>query len=77
MKFGSRKTTLACAVAATVFASQQLSAQAMLEEVVVTAQKRAQGLQDVPISISAFTGQSLEDAGVQNMEAASESVPNL
>ena len=49
----------------------------MLEEVVVTAQKRAQGLQDVPISISAFTGQSLEDAGVQNMEAASESVPNL
>jgi len=77
MKFRSKKTVLASAVTATLLATQQISAQPMLEEVVVTAQKRPQGLQDVPISISAFTGESLEDAGVQNMESASESVPNF
>ena len=35
------------------------SAQAMLEEVIVTAQKREQNLQDVPIAVSAFTGDML------------------
>jgi iron complex outermembrane recepter protein len=77
MKIHTQRTALAAAVAATVLCSQQLLAQPMLEEVVVTAQKRAQGLQDVPISISAYTGESLEDSGIQNMEAASESVPNF
>ena len=36
----------------------------MLEEVVVTAQKRAQNVQDVPIAITAFGGQRLEELGV-------------
>ena len=31
-------------------------AQAQLEEVIVTAQKRAQSLQDVPVSVSAIGG---------------------
>ena len=31
-----------------------------LEEVIVTAQKRAQSIQDVPISITAFSGNYLE-----------------
>jgi iron complex outermembrane receptor protein len=40
-------------------------ADSMLEEVVVTAQKREQNLQDVPISITAFTGEQLHALGVQ------------
>jgi iron complex outermembrane recepter protein len=63
-------------VAAVVLASNEVMSQS-LEEVVVTAQKRAQSLQDVPISISAFSGESLEDSGVQNMESASEYIPNF
>lgn len=46
-------------------ASPQLAAQS-LEEVVVTAQRREVGLQDSALSISAFTGQTLEDAQVFN-----------
>ena len=34
-----------------------LTAQAQLEEVIVTAQKRAESLQDVPISISTVSGE--------------------
>lgn len=39
---------------------------AALEEIVVTAQKRQQQALDVPISLSAFTAQRLEDLGVQD-----------
>ena len=50
---------------------------AQLEEVIVTAQKRAQSLQDVPISMTAVSGQKMDDAGITNFEALSEFVPNL
>lgn len=36
-----------------------------LEEIVVTAQRRAERLQDVPIAVSAFTGDQLAAAGIQ------------
>lgn len=48
-----------------------------LEEIVVTAQKRAEGLSDVPISISAVTGETIENYGQTNLEAVSSSIPNL
>ena len=40
--------------------------QSKLEEVVVTAQKREQNLQDVPIAVTAFTGEQMNAFGVQN-----------
>jgi iron complex outermembrane recepter protein len=39
---------------------------AQLEDIVVTAQKRGQNLQDVPLSVSAFTGDTLAAAGITN-----------
>lgn len=48
-----------------------------LEEVVVTAQKREQGIQDVPISVNALSGQKMRDAGITNLETMSAYVPNL
>jgi len=51
---------LSLSVAAAVTAiSCSVAAQSLLEEVVVTAQKRDQGLQDVGIAVSAFTGDQL------------------
>ncbi|MFK8021132.1 MAG: TonB-dependent receptor, partial [Pseudomonadales bacterium] len=41
------------------------SAQSVLEEVVVTAQKREQNVQDVPIAITAFTGAQMNALGVK------------
>ena len=48
-----------------------------LEEVVVTAQKREQSLQDVPIAISALSAAALEQAGVQDMYDVAAQVPSL
>jgi len=38
---------------------------AALEEIVVTARKRSESLQDVPIAITAFTETSIEQAGIE------------
>ncbi|MDZ3831599.1 MAG: TonB-dependent receptor [Sphingopyxis sp.] len=48
-----------------------------LQEIIVTAQKRAEGLSDVPISISAVSGEQVESYGQTNLEQISSSVPNL
>jgi iron complex outermembrane receptor protein len=44
---------------------QVANASSMLEEIVVTAQKREQNLQDVPIAITAFSGAQMNAMGVQ------------
>ncbi|MAC32329.1 MAG: hypothetical protein CME38_01830 [Haliea sp.] len=55
-----------------------LSAQNMaLEEVVVTAQKRNQSLQDVPVAVSAFTNEALTDFGVSNTQSLQMVTPSL
>ena len=50
---------------------------AVLEEIVVTAQKRTESLQDVPISITTIDGSKIEEAGVHNLEDLAAYVPNL
>ena len=48
-----------------------------LEEVVVTARKREEALQDTPVAISAFSAEGLEEAGIANTRDLQESVPGL
>ena len=50
---------------------------AQLEEIIVTAQKRAESLQDVPISMTALSGQKMEDSGITSFADLSSFVPNL
>ncbi|HKD22354.1 MAG TPA: TonB-dependent receptor, partial [Rhizomicrobium sp.] len=47
------------------------------EEVVVTAQKRTQKLQDVPLAVSAFSDQQLADAAARNLTDLSSKAPNV
>lgn len=49
----------------------------VLEEVIVTAQKRAESLQDVPIAVSAISGEKIVEAGIQGMEDLSSYVPSF
>jgi len=49
----------------------------VLEEVVVTAQKSQQSLQDVPISISALSGDFMQDNAIGDLVAVSAYVPNV
>jgi outer membrane receptor protein involved in Fe transport len=48
-----------------------------LEEIIVTAQKREESLQDVPISLNAVTGVKMEQAGITNLEKLTAYVPNF
>lgn len=48
-----------------------------LEEVVVTARKREENLQEVPDSITVLNTESLENAGVGNLEDVGSIVPNM
>lgn len=76
MSLFTRKVPLAGAVALAVSAPLA-QAQLVLEEVIVTAQKRAESLQDVPISVSAIQGAKIQDAGIANMSALSDYIPNF
>ena len=49
----------------------------VLDEVVVTAQKRTEKLQEVPISVAVTSGDKLEDANIVNLEALTQYTPNL
>ena len=49
----------------------------VLEEVIVTARKRAEAIQDVPVSITAFTGNQLRDAGITNLKELGYQTPGL
>ncbi len=54
-----------------------VSVYAQLDEVVVTAQKSEQNLQNVPIAISAVTGEMLEQTGVNTITEIIPMVPGL
>lgn len=49
----------------------------LIEEIVVTAQKREQNLQDVPISVQAFSAGKLDARGITNQNDLQELVPTL
>lgn len=49
----------------------------VLEEVIVTAQKREQSLQDTPIAVTAFSQDMLVDIGVLDVTDLGDSVPTL
>jgi outer membrane receptor protein involved in Fe transport len=48
-----------------------------IEEIVVTAQKREEAINDVPIAISAFTGDALKDLGIQDTRDLGNVVPGF
>lgn len=76
-----KKTVIAIAASSIIFISlvsapSQVSAQ-VLEEIVVTAQKREENLQDVPIAITAVTGDDIRAAGIEKLETLAPSIPSF
>lgn len=75
---GSRKLiTSAIASAIALHAMPASSQEVVLEEIIVTAQKRTESLQDVPISVSVLGGQELAEANIINLQDMSQYVPNF
>ena len=49
----------------------------VIEEIVVTARHRAESIQNVPISMSVISGDSITEARMTSVQALEHSVPNL
>ena len=54
-----------------------MAQEVVVEEIIVTAQKRAENIQDVPISITAFSGDFLVENGMVSIEDVSHMTPNF
>jgi iron complex outermembrane receptor protein len=48
-----------------------------IEEIVVSARKREEALEDTPVSVTALSENMLRDAGIQRLDQIQELVPNL
>jgi len=86
MNKNTRKTLLASMVGlfaaggvtgASAQVEESTRAQNVLDEVIVTAQKRSASLQEVPIAITAFTGDQLANAGINGSEDLELVTPGL
>ena len=70
-------TLLASSIGALAVSNVAIADNFTLEEVIVTSQKRAESLQDVPISVSAMSGEAIKDAGIPDFEELSAYIPNF
>ena len=65
------------ALTAMVLTTPLVYAQAMLEEVVVTARKRAETLEESPVSVTAFTANEIASAGIESPRDFIALTPNV
>lgn len=78
-KISFTKLTLATAIAAAGSAAVPvaIAEDLGLEEITVTAQKREQSLQEIPIAVSAFNTQQLEELNVTSLDDLNGQVPSF
>jgi iron complex outermembrane recepter protein len=58
-------------------AADEATSSPILTEIIVTAEKRSENLQDVPISVIALSGQQLKDSGVTDIKSMTILTPGL
>ena len=68
---------LAASVVATLPSQGFAQGISTLEEIIVTAQKREESAQEIPISVAAFTGESFGRLGVSNITSVNGIAPNI
>ena len=68
---------LLATVSAVLCSSMSLAQNLVLEEITVTAQKRAESLQDVPISVATASGDKIENQGIDDLQELSFVIPNV
>ncbi|MEQ8736645.1 MAG: TonB-dependent receptor [Rhodospirillaceae bacterium] len=69
--------TLTSAVALTAFAGETLAQNLALEEIVVTARKRAESIQDIPLSVTAFSANQLKNQAITDVEDIIQFIPGV
>lgn len=77
MAYGSYKKLGVASIAITTVLGLAVPANAQLDEIIVTAQKREQSLQDVPVSVTALDDAYLESRNVTDIKSLSALAPNV
>ena len=73
----SSMVVVSSAMISTPAMAQSESGDLVLEEIIVTAQKREQSLQDVPIAVTAFNSRKIEELGIQSFSDYALMMPNV
>lgn len=71
------RLTQAIALGASTLIAASVLAQGQIEEIVVTAQKRAESQQEVPIAITTLSSATIEKQGIYNFTDIVKTVPSL
>lgn len=81
LKRGARPSSVMSLAVAAALASAVplpvLAQGAVLEEVLVTARKRAESLQETPLAVTALDAEGLREAGVRNLSDLNSLAPNI
>ncbi len=75
-----QRSLLGAAIVAVLFPSACVNAQGsgpVLEEVIVTARKRQENLQETPVAVTALSAAALREAGVRNLSDLNRIAPNI
>jgi iron complex outermembrane receptor protein len=72
----SKKRLISLAVAASLLPASAV-ADGLIEEVVVTAEKRAQNLQEVPVAVTALSAENIEKLRIQELGDVAAKTPNF
>lgn len=69
--------SISCVLGLPLLVTAPVQAAATLEEVVVTARKREESLQDVPVAVQAVTGDFIAEKGIIDVQALAPYTPNF
>jgi len=72
-----KHTLLYASLFSSLLANSHALANSMLEEIIVTAQKREQSLKDVPATVSALSEENLKDFGIDSLFEVAALVPGM
>jgi iron complex outermembrane receptor protein len=73
----SKIRPITSALALALYGTGALAQGLVLEEVIVTAQKRSESLQDVPVAVNAFSADTIQEAGINNTADLAVMTPSL
>lgn len=85
MKIKAKSLLISAVISSALFGSALFSVAAIaqeaedfaIEEILVTAQKRSESLSEVPIAISVFSSNAIDQTGVQELRDLTEYIPNV
>lgn len=77
MRHFKKNKLLMGAAVASILISFSTTAFAQIDEIIVTARKKAENVQDVPISITAFNANAIEELGLEDLSDVAKFAPNV